>query len=157
VASVVPGHNDPVSFEPGDPVHVAALGTGIVREVRNSRRYLVELKGRSVVVAENQLTAASGRRDHTRRSTRGDEPTLPTRAHAPASLDLHGMTVDEAVAALDGFLNDALLAGHGEVHVIHGKSGGVLKRAVHARLAQLPAIRGFRLDPRNPGMTIVSL
>ena len=67
------------------------------------------------------------------------------------------MTVDEAVAALDVFLNEALLAGHPQVQVIHGRSGGLLKRAVHARLKQLPAIRAFRLDPRNPGMTIVSL
>jgi DNA mismatch repair protein MutS2 len=152
-----PEHNDKVSFEPGDEVHVAALGTGIVREVRNGGRYLVELKGRSVVAAESQLTAASGRRASTRSNTRTDEPHVPTRSYAPVSLDLHGLKAEEAVAALDDFVNEALLAGHAEVHIIHGRSGGVLKRAVHARLKQLPAIRAFRLDPRNPGMTIVSL
>ena len=67
------------------------------------------------------------------------------------------MTVEEAVAALDAFLNDALLAGHTEVRVIHGRSGGRLRAAVHARLKQLPVVRAFRLDPANPGVTIMTL
>ena len=67
------------------------------------------------------------------------------------------MTVEEAVAALDIFLNDALLAGHADVRVIHGRSGGRLKAAVHARLKQLPVVRAFRLDPANAGVTIVTL
>jgi DNA mismatch repair protein MutS2 len=130
-----------------------------VREVRNGARYLVELKGHSIVAPEAQLTAASqGKRGDTRaKASAADAANVPTRSHAPASLDLHGMTVDEAVSALDAFLNDALLAGHAEVRVIHGRSGGLVKRAVHARLKQLPTIRAFRVDPRNPGMTIVSL
>jgi DNA mismatch repair protein MutS2 len=67
------------------------------------------------------------------------------------------MTVEEAVTALDTFLNDALLAGHADVRVIHGRSGGRLKAAVHARLKQLVAVRAFRLDPANAGVTIVTL
>jgi DNA mismatch repair protein MutS2 len=67
------------------------------------------------------------------------------------------MTVEEAVAALDTFLNDALLAGHAEVRVIHGRGGGRLKAAVHARLKQLSVVRAIRLDPANPGVTIATL
>jgi hypothetical protein len=48
-----------MTFAPGDEVHVAALGKGVVREVRNGGRYLVELKGRSIVAAEAQLSAVS--------------------------------------------------------------------------------------------------
>src|SRR5688500_14960772 len=95
-------------FAPGDDVHVAALGKGVVREVRNGGRYLVELKGRSIVAAEIQLTAV----DHNKR--REKSAKVPSdgvadsaiRAHVSASLDLHGMTVEEALAALDTFLND---------------------------------------------------
>jgi DNA mismatch repair protein MutS2 len=79
------------------------------------------------------------------------------RTHAASSVDLHGMTTEEAVAAVDAFLNDAILASLDEVRIIHGRSGGRLKAAVHARLRGLTAIRGFRVDPANPGVTIVSL
>ena len=50
------------SFRPGDHVHVASFGKGVVREVRNGGRYLVELKGRSMVVTGSQLTAAGERK-----------------------------------------------------------------------------------------------
>ena len=74
----------------------------------------------------------------------------------PTSIDLHGMTTDEAVSALDAFLNDAMLAGHGELRVIHGRSGGRLKSTVHAHLKKIAPVR-YRLDPRNPGVTIVTI
>lgn len=141
-------------FAPGDDVHVAAFGKGVVREVRNGARYLVELKGRSIVVVESQLTAVNQKKR--RNNVANPSPSFPTRAQVATSLDLHGMTVEEAVAALDRFLNDALLAGHAEVRVIHGRSGGRLKAAVHSRLNQLSVARAFRVDPANPGVTRVS-
>lgn len=154
-----------MSFKAGDHVHVANLGKGIVREVRNSGRYLVELKGRSILLAEGQLRALEETR---RRSKTGQWPEQPdrpegldygglTRAHAPAEIDLHGMTAAEAVSALDAFLNDAILASRAEARVIHGRSGGRLKAAVHQRLRELPSIRSFRVDPANPGITIIAL
>jgi DNA mismatch repair protein MutS2 len=149
-----------MAFGPGDEVHVAALGKGVVREVRNGGRYLVELKGRSIVAAEAQLTAVFPRkreRVSDPRASTISAPDAPVRSYASTSLDLHGMTVEEAVAALDTFLNDALLAGDAEVRVIHGRSGGRLKAAVHARLKQLAVVRAFRLDPANAGVTIVTL
>jgi DNA mismatch repair protein MutS2 len=65
------------------------------------------------------------------------------------------MTAEQAVMALEGFISDAILAGHESVQVIHGRSGGRLKAAVHARLRELPSIAGFRVDPANDGVTIV--
>jgi DNA mismatch repair protein MutS2 len=143
-----------MAFQPGDHVHVAAFGRGVVREVRNGGRCLVEVKGRSMVVLETQLTPAGpGRRSS------AASPPLPEpleRSDAPATIDLHGKTREEAVAALDAFINDAILAGHSRVVVIHGRSGGRVKQAVHRRLKDLP-VRGFHLDTSNPGVTIVDL
>ena len=150
-----------MTFGPGDRVHVAALGTGIVREARNGGRYLVEIKGRSVVVDGDQLAPAERARTSRRVTAPAGDARAPAAtepdATAPLSLDLHGTTVDEAPDALDTFLNTALLAGCAEVRIIHGRSGGRLKAAVHARLKALPSIRGFRLDPGNAGVTIVRL
>lgn len=53
--------------------------------------------------------------------------------------------------------NDAILSSLTEVRVIHGRSGGRLKAAVHARLRALPSVRSFRVDPANPGTTLVTL
>ena len=152
------------TFAAGDRVHVATLGTGIVREVRNGGRYLIELKGRSMVVAGSQLELAPERRVAKRIPAAKQHQEKPGAAD-PAGvtpvrsriLDLHGKTVLEALDALDAFLNDALLDGCDDVQVIHGRSGGKVKAAVHGRLAQLPSVRAFRLDPANPGVTVVRL
>lgn len=145
-------------MRPGDHVHVASLGKGIIREVRKGGRCLVDIKGRSILVEATKLSPLE---DHPRRANAPGPPSppadLPTRAHVPSTIDLHGMTTDEAVAALDIFLNDALLGGLTEVRVIHGRSGGRLKSAVHARVKRISAVRGYRVDPLNPGVTIVSL
>lgn len=148
-----------IPFKPGDRVHVAALGTGIIRDVRNNDRCLVEIKGRAVLVAASALEPVEAKR--TKSGKRGRlEPGAVEAEQAsgpPVSIDLHGKTVLEALDALDAFLSDSLVAGAGVLHVIHGRSGGHIKRAVHARLAHLPSVRSFRLDPRNPGVTIVEL
>ena len=148
-------------FDSGDHVLVANFGKAIVREVRNGGRYLVDLKGRAMVVTEAQLTRVQARKRQGG-SANVAEPAIGAanvvaRTDAASSIDLHGMTTEEAVAAVDAFLNDAILASLDEVRIIHGRSGGRLKAAVHARLRVLAAIRRYRLDPANLGVTIVSL
>ena len=150
-----------MSFKPGDPVHVALLGKGTVREVRNGERYLVDIKGRSLVASGGQLTLQESGRKASR-------PVSASASRAPveydtkmrsqtASLDLHGKTVAEALEATISFLNDAMIAGTAEVEIIHGRSGGKIKAAVHAQLKKLASVRGFSIDPRNAGVTIVRL
>ena len=143
-------------FRPGDSVHVAGLGKGTVREVRNGDRYLVEVKGRALVASGSQLTVqevAVGdkkqKNSPQRHGERGEG--------AAVSLDLHGKTVEEAMEAAIAFLDRAFREGSAEVHFIHGRSGGRIKAALHAQLRKLSSVHGFRLDPRNPGVTIVEL
>lgn len=146
-------------FHPGDHVHVASLGKGIIREVRKGGRILVEIKGRFLLIDEKQLSPADPRKVRAKSVTADPVggyggPSLPA---AASSIDLHGMTTAEGASALDAFLNDAILAGLAEVRVIHGRSGGRLKAVVHGRLKLMPSVRGFRLDPSNPGVTLVML
>jgi dsDNA-specific endonuclease/ATPase MutS2 len=57
------------------------------------------------------------------------------------------------LAALDA----AMRAGHERLRIIHGRSGGRIRAAVHRQLREVPAVRAFRLDPANDGVTIVDL
>lgn len=150
-----------MSFAPGDRVHLAGLGTGIVRESRGTRRYAIDIKGRIVIAAEADLEPAMAPRQRGRgarlRTRDAPVPDSRIRPAAPGgTLDLHGLTVDEATAAIETFINDALLGGAGEVRVIHGKSGGKIKSSLHSYLRRLPIVVDFRIDPRNAGVTIVT-
>ncbi|MGZ7080855.1 MAG: Smr/MutS family protein [Thermoanaerobaculia bacterium] len=149
-----------MTFAPGDPVHVKAIGKGTVREVRNGGRYLVEVKGRSIQTSADQLTAIedpanSGRA--LRAAAPRSRAVYEASSGASSSLDLHGYTVDEALEAVAGSLNAALLAGNAELRIIHGRSGGKIKAAVHAQLKRIASVRRFKIDPANAGVTIVTL
>ena len=50
-------------------------------------------------------------------------------------LDLHRLTVDEAIPKLDQFLNDAFRAGLYRVRIVHGKGTGVLRQEVRRYLS----------------------
>jgi DNA mismatch repair protein MutS2 len=144
-----------MAFAAGDFVHVKLIGKGIVREVRNAGRYLVDISGRLVVTSEDQMTAHDASPQKTKRPVRKQVYELPD--GPAASIDLHGLTVEEAMEKVTTFLDHALRSGASEAHVIHGRSSGKIKAALHAQLKRIPSIRGFGVDPRNPGVTIVEL
>jgi DNA mismatch repair protein MutS2 len=72
-------------------------------------------------------------------------------------LDLHGLTVDAAIDRVEHALNEALLADVGELRIVHGKGQGRIRAALHRHLRTIPSVRAFRLDPRNDGVTILTL
>jgi DNA mismatch repair protein MutS2 len=75
----------------------------------------------------------------------------------PAEIDLHGCTVEEALAKVEDALNEALLADVAQLRFIHGRSGGRIRAALHQRLRDIRTVRHFLIDPRNDGVTIVEL
>ncbi|MBI2468174.1 MAG: Smr/MutS family protein, partial [Candidatus Rokubacteria bacterium] len=86
--------------------------------------------------------------------------STPTRHDVPRELHLLGQTRDEARAALEKFLDDAVLAGHSTVRVVHGKGTGALKRTVEACLRAHPLVNRFRVAAPaqgGSGATVVEL
>ena len=69
----------------------------------------------------------------------------------PTELNLLGKRVDEAIEAVAKFLDDAFLAGHKVVRVVHGKGTGKLRQAIHDFLRTHPHVRAFELAPLHEG------
>ena len=81
-------------------------------------------------------------------------------AGASTELDLRGMSADEAIATLDIFLDNAMMANLASVRIIHGKGTGALRKAVHASLRRNKAVKSFRLGnygEGESGVTVVEL
>ena len=72
-------------------------------------------------------------------------------------INLIGMTVDEAVPALDKYLDDAYLAHLPQVRVVHGRGTGALKAGVHRHLKRLNYVKDFRLGEFGEGDTGVTI
>lgn len=73
-------------------------------------------------------------------------------------INLIGKTVDEAIAQLDKYLDDAYMAHLSEVRVVHGKGTGALRNGVHAFLKSLSTVKEFHLaayGEGDAGVTIV--
>ncbi len=75
----------------------------------------------------------------------------------PSSIDLRGMTGDEAILELEKYIDNAVLAGLGEVTVIHGKGTGALRKAVQSYLKSNKHVKSFRLGVFGEGENGVSI
>ena len=77
-----------------------------------------------------------------------------------SSLDLRGARVDEALDALNRYLDDAALAGLDKVLIIHGMGTGAVRDAVRTAAASHPLVKSIRPGQRGEGgdgATIVEL
>lgn len=75
-------------------------------------------------------------------------------------INLLGKTVDEAVAELDKYLDDASLAHLSAVRVVHGKGTGALRTGIHNYLKRQKRVKSYRLGAfgeGDAGVTIVEL
>lgn len=66
-------------------------------------------------------------------------------------INLLGNTVDEALAQLDKYLDDAYLAHLESVRIVHGKGTGALRNAVHQYLKRAAFVKSFRLGEHGEG------
>ncbi len=172
----------------GDRALAASGWNGTIAELDETRgRAVLEVSGMRVELMIDELEPASsggagsgpgpgGRPRSGRRGEFGDEPrsrfaTGGAQARATAagdrraravasSLDLRGARVEEAMAMLDQYLDDATHAGAGRVTVIHGHGSGAMRDAVRATLSAHPLVRDWRPGDRGEGgdgATIVRL
>jgi len=73
---------------------------------------------------------------------------------------LRHLSVEDALAKLDQYLDDAFITGKHSLRVIHGKGTGTLRLVVRRELARHPLVESFR--PADPweggyGVTIARL
>ncbi|MDQ7030663.1 MAG: Smr/MutS family protein [Ardenticatenia bacterium] len=151
----------PPPIQVGDRVWVPAL---------EREAHVVALHGNEAEVASGAFRLRVRVEELERRvEEKPTSPSLPTgvrlvrrrTTHRPPSeLDLRGQTVEEALAALDEYLDQAYTAGLPSVRVIHGKGTGALRRAVREMLAHHPLVISFRPGDRyegGNGATVVEL
>jgi len=92
----------------------------------------------------------------TRKAKLETRPTGPT----ANELQIRGLRVEEGLEQVDKFLDQAVLAEHGEVRIVHGVGTGALKKAVLEFLASHPHVESCREAERKQGgagVTVVTL
>jgi len=150
----------------GDTVTLLRTGTSAtILDIKNNVLTLqagllkVTAKAKDVeLIDERQSGVGAGSARPRNSAGRGDAPSVTKRASV--EVDLRGMTTDEAVGAMEIFLDNAMLAKLGSVTVIHGKGTGAVRSAVHQALKKNKLVKSFRLGrfgEGEDGVTLVEL
>ncbi|RDU63606.1 recombination and DNA strand exchange inhibitor protein [Helicobacter didelphidarum] len=77
--------------------------------------------------------------------------TLKTENKASLSLDLHGLTKEQACEELESFISQAIIAKFQEVLIVHGRGSGILQQMVVQYLQNSKVVRGFVDAPYHLG------
>jgi DNA mismatch repair protein MutS2 len=81
-------------------------------------------------------------------------------ANFNSTLDVRGKRVEEVIPLLEQFLDTALLLGHGELRILHGKGEGVLRKVIREQLSRIRQVATFHdehVERGGDGVTIVVL
>lgn len=92
-----------------------------------------------------------------RRTSTGKMKMSKSLAVSP-EINLLGKTVDEAIAELDKYLDDAYIAHVSPVRIVHGKGTGALRNGIHSYLKRQKHVKSYRLGTfgeGDAGVTIV--
>ncbi len=82
--------------------------------------------------------------------TRGSSVTSKAMNISP-EINLLGLTVDDAIAKLDKYLDDAVLSHLSSVRIVHGKGTGALRKGIHEYLKKNPVVTSFRTGEYGEG------
>ncbi len=78
-------------------------------------------------------------------------PSYEDRPEVAMQLDMRGWRVEDALAELDTYLNDAVMYGLAAVRIVHGKGTGALRQAVRERLAHHSLVKSYASAPPQEG------
>lgn len=154
---------DPKKLKKGDSVKIISMNVkGIVNSLPDAKGNLfvqcgimrVQSNINDLVFAEeNTITTPTLKRTSTGNIKMSKSMSVST------EINLLGKTVDEALAELDKYLDDAYIAHLPSVRVVHGKGTGALRNAVHKHLKNLKYVKEYRLGEYgegDAGVTIVT-
>jgi len=157
----------PERLEPGETVMVAPHGrkgtvlaapdrSGRVEVLVGSVRFTLPVASLRRVREEapHEAPAGSGRWENALTLVR------PEARVVPLEIDLRGSRAEEAVAAVDRYIDSAAVAGLASVRIIHGKGTGALRREVLAFLQGDERVKRFRsgtFQEGDLGVTVVEI
>lgn len=153
----------PSDFRLGESVKVLSMNlTGTVSSLPDAKGNLFVQMGilRSQVnisdleIIEEPMTITA---KQMRRTSTGKMKMSKSLAVSP-EINLLGKTVDEAIAELDKYLDDAYIAHVSPVRIVHGKGTGALRNGIHSYLKRQKHVKSYRLGAfgeGDAGVTIV--
>ncbi|MBR3765013.1 MAG: endonuclease MutS2 [Clostridia bacterium] len=153
----------PTTVKPGDIVKILTIGSnGTVLSAPNAKgevdvqagimKMKVALKNlRLVQQKPAEVKAAKAKQGNVNMRTEG------LARNVRMECDVRGMMLEDALLEVDGFINNAIMGGLGEVSIIHGKGTGVLRAGIQQHLKHHKGVASMRLGVYGEGETGVTI
>jgi DNA mismatch repair protein MutS2 len=146
------------SYKVGDSVLIRKSKTrGEISSIIDDRNYWILVGGLRVKVQNKDLEPTEHRKENL---FAGQPANQEQQVEINREIDLRGMYGDEAIDAVDKFLDAAILHGLNRVDIIHGKGTGALRKKITEYLKSHRSVKSFRLGEWNEGgsgVTVVEL
>ena len=152
----------PIDLKPGVYVFVDTLeSVGVIEKV-SGKKVTVRCGNLTVNVGAEHCFEAEKKEVPKKKQSRavkvGGYSQVKSAQSVKTSINILGLTVDEAIPEVDRFLNDAVMAGISPVEIIHGKGTGALRKGIHDHLRTLNFVTEFHLaDPRSGGAGVTEV
>ena len=145
----------------GDTVELVKMGTqATVLSVNKDGSLQLQAGILKITARQEEVRAVEGETQQSaKKVVARAEHKLRTLGASP-EVDLRGMMTDEAIGALDLFLDNAVLGKLNEVRIIHGKGTGAVRKAVREHLKRSRYVKSFRpgrYGEGEDGVTIAEL
>jgi DNA mismatch repair protein MutS2 len=150
----------------GDKVRLRSFGSvGIVDQVKDgfaevrvkALRFREKLDQLELVELPPAAKAQPGKFEKLKRSANTELHLSAAEQKLQSELNVIGQTTDEAVDAVDKFLDEASLASLSQVRIVHGHGTGALRRAIAKLLDGHPHVARFLPAPPDQGGTGATL
>jgi DNA mismatch repair protein MutS2 len=150
----------------GDKVRLRSFGSvGIVDRIKDglaevrvkSLRFREKLEDLELVEQQPTPKTQRGKLEKLQRSAHAELHLSGAEQKAQSELNVIGQTTDEAVDAVDKFLDEASLASLSQVRIVHGHGTGALRRAIAGLLDGHPHVARFVPAPPDQGGTGATL
>ena len=164
-ATVTPKKNyKSTDFHLGDDVKILSMNLeGTVSSIPDSKGNLyvqcgimrMQVKMNDIEFMDKPTIKAPGFTGGTKASTK---KSMSKASSISTEINLLGMTVDEALSALDKYLDDAYLSHLATVRIVHGKGTGALRNAVQNHLKRVKYVKSYRqaeYGEGDSGVTVV--
>ena len=143
----------PENAKLGMPVFITTLGQkGTILEINGQDlRVQVGLLKTYVKMSKCLTTKESKLRDESKKMrTVSSKDMAKARGFKP-EIDIRGQNVQEAIAELDKYIDDAVMLNVSQIRIIHGKGTGMLKKGVEEYLSGHTLVKGFEEAAANEG------
>ncbi|MDB5227291.1 MAG: methionine transporter substrate-binding protein, partial [Bacteroidota bacterium] len=157
-----------VELKPADEMKIK-IGTKVRLEEGTEVGEVMDVKNNNAVVAfgniqtkvrlDHLVAVNENKKAEPKRNTYSSKIILE-KSEFDYNLDIRGLMKDEALTAIDNFMDKAVMYGIHHLKIIHGRGTGALKQAVQYYLKKYPHVKEFHYENEQfggDGITIVEM